>query len=113
MKTLKTFSCAVLMVFALACGGDDDDDAGGDDDGGDDEVAEGCGGMCMEAGFDEGEEMDFDPVFECVCSGGTAELTEAACDAYCEDSHGVSAANALLSMQTTANDKCVCDGTAE
>lgn len=87
----------------------------GSDDGGEGPTtpttAEGCPGMCVDAGFADGNEADYGgEVIECQCTGGSGELDLGTCETYCEG-FGVAASNTYLSSEVTTNDKCVCDGT--
>lgn len=105
---------AVALLWLSACGSDgkspEKQDAGGADS--DDGPGEGqaCNALCTGSGFTSGQLMTFTDVNECVCSGAGA-LAQAACSSFCTD-FGVSAEHALLGMDATANDKCVCDGTS-
>ena len=73
---------------------------------------DGCGRLCMAAGFPGGKQTDFgNGLVECQCTGSGGEVTKTACEAYCSP-FGVSAAKALLSSEEgQPADKCACDGT--
>jgi hypothetical protein len=97
--------CPALLLF-VACGTATTNDSGSTSPTG----TEGCEALCLGAGFDGGEERDYAPVIECVCSGTDGSLSQADCASYCA-TFGVSAESSFLSMNAVANDKCVCDGT--
>lgn len=126
---MRDWSKASLFVGALlsvACGdsgGGSGGDAGAQGDGGGNTGAsgdsptgggstgEGCEALCKGAGFASGDEMDFGGgVIECVCGGSGSGIAQTDCSAYCAD-FDVAADRSYLSMQSIANDKCVCDGT--
>lgn len=69
-----------------------------------------CDALCTGAGFDSGEEFDYSPVIECLCSGAGAGLAQEDCTTYCAG-FGIGAEDSLLSTEAVTNDKCVCDGT--
>lgn len=69
-----------------------------------------CATLCTDAGFDGGEEFDYSPVIECLCSGNGAGLAQDDCSAYC-DTFGIGPDRSFLSTEVVTNDKCVCDGT--
>jgi hypothetical protein len=110
---------ALSLSLGVACGSDkkaDDGDAGtagaGDDGGGGGSDGAACNSLCTGAGFESGAELDFGQVVECVCTGSAAGIAKKACEAYCS-AFEVRAEFSYLSMNTSANDKCVCDGTQE
>jgi len=115
------------VVWSLACGdsgGSSGGDAGPKGDGGGGNTGDsgeaptgggstgaGCEALCTGAGFASGDEMNFGgEVIECVCGGSGAGIAQTACASYCS-SFDVAADRSYLSMQSIANDKCVCDGT--
>lgn len=140
MKVLSIRSVTVLVNLLLTaallgagCGDDTGDGgggtgaagaAGGAASGGDGGTAgaptggaggtptgEGCPGLCVAGGFDDGTEMDFGGgVVECLCDGDGTGISEDDCDDYCAE-FDVEPAAALVTTEVTANDKCVCDGT--
>jgi hypothetical protein len=115
---LSTLTFVGSSLALAACGDDSGTGSGGPggangggQGAGGGSSAEGCPGLCQGAGFDDGDEIDFGGgVIECTCEGTGSGITEEACDAYC-DPFGIDPANALLSSENSANDKCVCDGT--
>lgn len=111
MPTKVIFLCCSLLLIACSDDEPSNDNADAGNDTADANMDATCAGMCQTAGFDDGTEVDYGAgVIECTCQGEGDGIAEAACDSYCEP-HGVDAANALLSTEVTANDKCVCDGT--
>jgi hypothetical protein len=99
----------LLLSLALACGTTADVTDSGDS--ADSATADGCSGLCVSAGFDDGVETDFGGgVVECQCSGTGGGIAQDACAAYCAD-FGVAPETSYLSSEFATNDKCVCDGT--
>jgi hypothetical protein len=108
MRIVSFLLATSLAACLSACGGDGQTagDSGSDPTGG----GEGCAGLCTSSGFASGEERDYSPVIECVCSGGSGEIAQSDCEAYCAG-FGVDGSSSFLSTDAVANDKCVCDGT--
>jgi hypothetical protein len=75
-------------------------------------AADGCAGLCVASGFDQGDEQDFgNGLVECLCSGGAGAVAKADCESYCA-AFGVAPADSLLGMDVVESDKCACDGTS-
>ncbi len=103
-----------LCFLLAACAGKKDDTAAETDTdlvGTAELPADGCAGLCQTGGFTGGEEKVYGELVECVCEGSGTGLAQADCTAYCAD-QGVDAEFAYLGQDVSANDKCVCDGTA-
>lgn len=117
------------MLLLAACGDDTGGGGGGGGTGGDASSststtsaadasststgasAGGCADLCTAAGYDGGEETDFqNGLVECVCSGDGDGLAQPDCATYCA-TFDVASEDALLSEAAEPNDKCVCDGT--
>lgn len=91
---------AVALLAVAGC-------TAGEGEGEGEASADGCVGLCTDAGYDDGEETDFDNgLIECQCEGSGDAIAQDDCNAYCADV-AVEGADPILS----GTDKCVCDGT--
>ncbi len=71
-----------------------------------------CTSLCTASAFVSGTQTTFTgSVVECQCEGAGTGIPQESCTNYCAE-FAVSAANSFLSTTNSANDKCVCDGTA-
>jgi hypothetical protein len=99
----------LLLLLSACSGGTDADSASVTDSGA---SADGCAGLCTDAGYSNGNEVTYGgELVECTCEGAGAGLAQDACTAYCAD-FGVDADHSYLSSENGTNDKCVCDGTS-